>query len=58
MNYKKFFIYALVFFLGFAVGKILKINITTNGGCGLTPKKFTNLRFKSQIQSESSENYL
>jgi len=56
MDYKKILIYALIFTLGFAVGKLLKINITTKGGCPITRQKIAELR--RQLQSESSETYL
>jgi len=56
MDYKKILIYTLFFTLGFAVGKLLKINITIKGGCPIARQKLTELRH--QLQSESSETYL
>jgi len=58
MDYKKALIYALVFFLGFAIGKVLKIDIRTKGGCPIAQKKLQELRARLQSQSETSENYL
>jgi len=58
MEYKKFLIYALLFLTGFIVGKTLKFNITTRGGCPIAQKKLEELRKKIQNSSESSETYL
>jgi hypothetical protein len=56
MDLKKILIYALIFGLGFAVGKVLKINITTRGGCPIARQKLEEL--KRLKTSESSETYL
>jgi hypothetical protein len=56
MDFKKVFIYALVFVLGFAVGKLLKINISTKGSCPIARQKLEELRRLKN--NDSSENYL
>jgi len=56
MDYKQIFIYALLFGLGFVVGKVLKINVSSNSGCNLGKNYLQ--QFKMKLSSENSETYL
>jgi hypothetical protein len=55
MDYKQIFFYVFVFALGLIVGKVVKINVKSRGGCPIARNMLQQLK---QMQSESSETYL
>jgi len=57
MDYKRFLFYGIAFIVGLIIGKTLKLEIKSNGGCPVARKKLDELRKQLQ-SSESSENYL
>lgn len=56
MDYKQIFFYAFVFVLGLIVGKVIKINVKSSGGCPVARNMLQQL--KQQMHSENSETYL
>jgi len=56
MDFKKILFLIIPFIVGFALGKILKVNVTTKGSCPVAQNYLQRLR--QQIQSDTSENYL
>jgi hypothetical protein len=57
MDYKKFLIYTLVFVIGIVIGKTIKVDIKSKGGCPLARKQLEQLKIQLQ-SSETSETYL
>jgi hypothetical protein len=56
MDFKQILFYTFVFILGLIVGKVVKINVKTSGGCPIARNMLQQL--KQQMQSENSETYL
>jgi len=56
MDYKQIAFYVITFIIGFAIGKVLKINVTGKTGCPIARKTLEQLKYK--MNSENSENYL
>jgi len=57
MDYKQILFYALTFILGIIIGKVIKVDVKSKGGCPVARRKLEQL--KRQLQSsETSETYL
>jgi len=57
MDLKKVLFLIIPFIIGIVIGKVLKVDVKSSGGCPVARKKLDELRRQLQ-SSESSENYL
>jgi hypothetical protein len=57
MNYKQILFYGIAFIIGLLIGKLIKVEVKSKGGCPIARQKLNEL--KRQLQtSETSETYL